>query len=84
MEHCTVVPASGVNPKLGVGSSVGPAGPVSIVMVGKLVSTEKPRVCVVEFEAASVTRTLKVQVPSASVPAAWDVPVVHGPKAGVP
>ena len=84
MEHCTVVPASGVNPKLGVGSSVGPAGPVSIVMVGKLVSTEKPRVRVVEFEAASVTRTLKVQVPSASVPAAWDVPVVHGPKAGVP
>ena len=84
MEHCTVVPASGVKPKVGVESLVGPEGPLSIVMVGKLVSTEKPRVCVVEFEAASVTRTLKVQLPSASVLAVWLVPDVHGPKAAVP
>ena len=84
MEHCTVVPASGVNPKAGDASPVGPEGPLSIVTVGASVSTLKSRVAVSVFPAKSDARTLKVQSPSASVSAVWVVSEVQGPKFSTP
>ena len=51
---------------------------------GPVVSTVKLCVSTTELLPGSVTRTRKIQVPSASGPAAWDVPVVHWPKSAVP
>ena len=73
-----------MKPKVGLESLVGPEGPLSIVTVGASVSTLKSRIAVSVFPAGSDTRTLKVQLPSASGPAAWDVPLVHGPKSATP
>ena len=84
MEHCTVVPASGVKPKVGVESLVGPEGPLSIVMVGACVSTENACVAVSESSISSVTRTRKIQSPSARVSAVCVVSEVQGPKFSTP
>ena len=83
-EHWTVVAPLGVKPKVGLESLVGPEGPLSIVTVGASVSTLKSRIAVSVFPAGSDARTRKVQLPSASVPAVWLVPDVHGPKSATP
>ena len=67
---------SGLRCPVRLGPTMATAGPV--------MSTVKLCVSTTELLPGSVTRTRKVQVPSGSGPAAWDVPDVHGPKAAVP